>query len=281
MKSRFFLIGIPSLIAGILILPYLTLCLIPDSTLMEAFNSILSRQGLTVGVDHLGRSFPFGITATNLVISARESERIHLDSARISLRLLPLFSGKLALNSASTLKSATIRGSVTVWPDIQGQFVAENLNLSDVPMLASLTGGTVKGISRIDLSLKQNGNQAVEGVVKLHVRSLELRNTRISSLQLPDVTAPELRGLLKLKGQTITVDNLALEGNGIYIRLNGTVGLSAGSPVNLKLELMPGTGFMKNHKALFLTMFPFQSSPGCFILPVTGTADSLQLAVTR
>jgi len=261
-----------------LLLPWLTACFIPDTVLLDAANRQLAPQGLTLQAQRLGRPFPLGISATNLSLADSSQTWLQLDQLTVRLKPSSLLLGRLTLAISGQVGSGTIGGSYTVWPRLAGKLAITNLDLAAIPLLASSTGGTLKGLARLDLELQQPGKAtALAGSAQLQIRDVELRSIKLSGMQLPDVSCPELRGILKLQGQTITVDNLALQGNGIYLRLGGTLPLAATAPLNLQLELLPTAEFLDQQKSLFLIMLPYQQSPGAYRLKIGGTLGSPQL----
>lgn len=261
-----------------LLLPWLTVSFIPDSVLLDAANRQLAPQGLTLQAQRLGRPFPLGLSATGLSLADSSQTWLQLDQLTVRLKPSSLLLGRLTLAISGQVGSGILGGSYTIWPRPAGKLAISNLDLSAIPLLTSSTGGTLKGLARLDLDLRQPGKAtALAGSAQLQIRDVELRSIKLSGMQLPDVSCPELRGILKLQGQTITVDNLALQGNGIYLRLGGTLPLAATAPLNLQLELLPTAEFLDQQKSLFLIMLPYQQSPGAYRIRIGGTLGSPQL----
>lgn len=267
-----------SILAALLLLPWLTTCFIPDAILLDAVNRQLAPQGISLQATQLGRPFPLGLSATGLTLSDSSQTWLQLDQVRVRLKTSSLLLGRLTLAIDARVGSGNAAGSYTVWPRPVGQLAITNLDLATLPLLASSSGGTIKGLARLDLNLQQpDTNATLAGTAQLQIRDVELRGIKLSGMQLPDVSCPELRGLLKLQGQTITVDNLALQGNGIYLRLGGTLPLATTVPLNLQLELLPTAEFLDQQKSLFLIMLPYQQSPGAYRIRIGGTLGSPQL----
>lgn len=261
-----------------LLLPWLTVSFIPDSVLLDAANRQLAPQGLTLQAQRLGRPFPLGLSATGLTLADSSQTWLQVDQFSVRLKPSSLLLGRLTLAISGQVGSGTLGGSYTVWPRPAGKLAISNLDLSAISLLTSTTGGTMKGLARLDLDLRQPDKAAaLAGSAQLQIRDVELRSIKLSGMQLPDVSCPELRGILKLQGQTINVDNLALQGNGIYLRLGGTLPLAATAPLNLQLELLPTAEFLEQQKSLFLIMLPYQQSPGAYRLRIGGTLGSPQL----
>lgn len=277
-RRRTILASVTGLLMALFCLPWLTLCFIPDDLLIGALNRQLSDSGLNIRAERLTRLFPMGIGATKLLLADQNKDWLKLDQANIRLQLLPLATGKLGISLHATLNSARIEGKSSIWPAINGSFQAQGLELADLGVVSNLLGcGSLKGRAKLDLTLQQKTKAAPQGTLKLQVQQVELHQARISGLQLPGISCPELRGLLRLQGTTLTIDNLALQGDGIYLRLGGTAPLSAVAPLKLALELMPTAEFLDKQKSLFLIMLPYQISPGNYKLPIGGSLAAPQL----
>lgn len=278
MNRRTLLVWIMAIAVGLATLPPLTLLFIPDTAVQQAVSRIVAANGFTLLAKNIGTALPFGITATGISVSDATTTLLTFEHASLQLRLLPLLTGRIAIKVSAGSGSSTVAGTVSLLPRLQANLQITNYELSTIPFLSAASGGSVTGLAQVDLNLDSKQNAAADGDARLLVRNLNLKGVRISSMPLPDASFPELRGLLKIKGQTIVIDNLALQGNGIYLRLGGSVPLSAAAPLNLSLELMPSAEFMEQQKSVFLFMALYQASPGHFKLPISGTLTSPQLA---
>jgi type II secretion system protein N len=278
MNRRSVLFWLAAAIACLVTLPPLTLLFIPDSVIRLAVSQALASNGITVHAAKIGTTLPFGIRASKLAFANTATSLITLDRFSLQLRPLSLLSGNLSFNVTANVGTGTINGTITLLPHLQGLLQINMLELADIPLLATASGGTMRGTAQIDLSLQPTPPSGSGGEARLLIRNIQVKGVRISSVPLPDASFPELRGIVKIKGQTVVVDNLALQGNGIYLRLGGTAPLTAGAPLNLNLELMPNAEFLEQQKSVFLFMIPYQVSPGHYALPISGTLTSPQLA---
>ena len=278
MNRQNLLLWLALTLAGFVTLPPLTLLFIPDAVVRQVASQMLAANGATLQAAKIGTALPFGIKATRLTLANQSANLITLDRISLQLRPLALLSGNVSFKIAANIGAGTINGTLTVLPRLQGTLQVNKLELADIPLLATATGGTIQGTARIDLSLQPTPPSGSGGEARILIRNVQVKGVRISSMPLPDASFPELRGIVKIKGQTVVVDNLALQGNGIYLRLGGTAPLSAGAQLNLNLELMPGAEFLEQQKSVFLFMIPYQVSPGHYKLPISGTLTSPQLA---
>lgn len=278
MKHRRLLIWIASIGIGFLSLPSLTLLFIPDAVIQKSLGQALSATGIRFQANKTGTALPLGIKASSVILSDATAALIKLDQIDLQLNPLSLLFGKVAFRISAQSGTGAIRGTVVVAPLLQGDLQINNLDLTDIPLLASKAGGSIKGTARIGISYVSPSPSSTEGTIRLLVREIKLQGLRIGTIPLPDANFAELRAALKIKGQTVMVDNLALQGNGLYLRLNGFIPLKSTSPLNLNLELMPSSEFMVQQKSVFLFMALYQVSPGHYRVPITGTLAQLQLA---
>lgn len=272
-----------AILAAILLLPYLTLCFIPDQAILKALNSAVAEKGLFIQADSLGRPFPLGISARKFVVSDKSGAVwLRGDLARWRVNIRQLLVGRLGFTVSLQLASGQLDGSVTAWPSVAGKLHGSGLDLSQLPLLESATGGgKLVGTASLDLMISQKGKGIVEGDLRLQVRPLALAGANINGLKLPDIKTDELRALLKLKGQAVTIDNLALQSDGLYLRLAGNLPLSATESLSVTLDLMPAAELLEKQKSLYLIMLPYQQSPGNYRINIGGTLSSPQLLSGR
>lgn len=265
--------------AGLLMLPFLALQLIPDQTIEQALVRLLAARGITMQAGRFTVGFPASLNASDLTLGTPSDTLFKADQLHVRPRFAPLLLGRLSLSLNGRIGAAgRLQGQVQVAPRLTGLIQAQELQLGDLPVLTTLLGSGLSGVARIDLTLSDTPATGLGGEIKLQVRNLRLQQVRLASLPLPDVTFPEVRGLAKLHGQTITLNNLALQGTGLYARLSGAVNLAPQAPLQLQLELMPDAELLASQQSVFLLMLPFQVTPGSYRLPISGTLHSPQLA---
>lgn len=266
--------------AGLLLLPLLTLQLIPDQVYEQAATRLLADQGITMQAGRLTVGFPATVKADDLTLGTATDSMLKIDQLRARPQLLPLLLGRLFLKLDGRIGSAgTVQGRLQVAPQLGGQVQVNELQLGDLPVTTAVFGSGLRGTARIDLTISETAASGLGGDIKLQISDLQLQQVRLASLPLPNVTFPEVRGLAKLTGQTITLNNLALQGSGLYARLSGKINLAPQAPLQVQLELMPSAELLASQQSVFLLMLPFQVTPGSYRLPIGGTLHSPQLAV--
>lgn len=266
-------------LAGLLLLPFLALQLIPDQTIEQTVVRLLASHGITMQAARFTVGFPASVNASDLTLGTTNDILFKADQLRVRAQLLPLVLGRLSLKIDGRIGTAgSLHGHLQVAPRLEGQLLANELQLSDLPIAATVFGNGLSGVARLDLSITEANDSGVGGDIKLQVHNLRLQQVRLASLPLPNVTFPEVRGLAKLQGQTVTLTNLALQGSGLYARLSGTINLAPQAPLQLQLELMPDAELLASQQSVFLLMLPFQVTTGSYRLPIGGTLNSPQLA---
>jgi type II secretion system protein N len=272
-----------AVLAAFLFLPWLTLCFIPDNALLAAVNSQLTPQGLQLSAADLGRPFPLGISGKGVVLSDLDDNVwLRLDKASIRLRVSSLLIGRCHLGISAGILDGSIRGQMNVWPMVKGNIRADQIALSEIGILDSLLAGArLAGQANLDLVIASPKGGEPEGTAKVQIRPLTLSNLTFGAFKLPDLSSQELRAMLKIKGQSVTVDNLALQTDDIYLRVNGTVPLSANRPLSIQMALMPSSKLLEKQPSLGLLMLPYQQSPGNFLISIGGTTANPQLMPAR
>ncbi len=265
--------------AGLLLLPFLALQLIPDQTIEQTVVRLLASRGITMQAGRFTVGFPASVNASDLTLGTTSDTLLKADQLRVRPRLLPLVLGRLSLKLDGRIGAAgTLQGQLQVAPRLEGNLQVNELQLGDLPIAATVFGSGLSGVGRLDLSITDADERGVSGDIKLQIRNLRLQQVRLGSLPLPNVTFPEVRGLAKLQGQTVALTNLALQGSGLYARLSGTLNLAPQAPLQLQLELMPDAELLASQQSVFLLMLPFQVTAGSYRLPIGGTLNSPQLA---
>lgn len=267
-----------ALVSGFLALLPLAWSMLPDTTIEQAVSQQLASHGIAMQAQTCTTGFPFRIIARNVTLSDAVGHKplLVIDQLSTRLRLLPLVLGKATCTATGQIGPGQLSATVTIYPALKGELHLSGLPLNALPVLTSTLTGTVKGTALLEMQFNQQQGITV-GEARLRIADLQLAQARLAALALPDLTIPETRGLLKLQGDTITVSSLALQGDGIYLRLTGTLPLNPSAPLSLALELLPTTELLERNRSLFLLMTPYQTAPGAFRLPIGGSLSNPQL----
>lgn len=272
--------GFAALLAGLLLLIMLAFWFISDRSLEQAIRARLEQQGLTLQARNLRTTIPFALAADQLTIGDLNGAWLTVEQLRLRLQLLPLLTGRVSLSVSGRSGSGSMFGSFSIYPlkKRSGTIRIAGLELAGIPLLTSKLGGQLRGTARLDLDFTTQQNGLLTGTSKLQITALELKAASIAGMSLPDLTVKEARGLVTTSGPRITVNSLAMQGDGIYLRLTGSTSITPSAPLNLSLQLMPTAEFLERQKSIFLLMMLYQTAPGSYTLPISGTLASPQLA---
>ena len=272
--------GFAALLVGLLLLIMLAFWFISDRSLEQAIRARLEQQGLTLQARNLRTTIPFALAADQLTIGDLNGAWLTVEQLRLRLQLLPLLTGRVSLSVSGRSGSGSMFGSFSIYPlkKRSGTIRIAGLELADIPLLTSKLGGQLRGTARLDLDFTTQQNGLLTGTSKLQITALELKAASIAGMSLPDLTVKEARGLVTTSGPRITVNSLAMQGDGIYLRLTGSTSITPSAPLNLSLQLMPTAEFLERQKSIFLLMILYQTAPGSYTLPISGTLASPQLA---
>ncbi|QOX78396.1 type II secretion system protein GspN [Trichlorobacter lovleyi] len=272
--------GFAAALAGLLLVMMLAVWFISDRSLDQALRERLEPQGLTLQARNLRTTIPFALAADQLTIGDLNGAWLTVEQFRLRLQLLPLLTGRVRLSLSGQSGSGSLRGSFSVYPlkKRSGSIRIAGLELASIPLLTSKLGGQLRGTARLDLDFATQQNGLLAGTAKLQIAALGLKGASIAGMSLPDLTVQEARGLVTTSGPRITVDSLAMQGDGIYLRLTGSTSITPNAPLNLSLQLMPTAEFLERQKSIFLLMMLYQTAPGSYTLPISGTIASPQLA---
>lgn len=272
MKRRRLLNIIAAAGISLILFPVLTLMLVPAEEIRGALTRALQRNGYRLQADEFGKSFPLGLEARNVLVSNERGALLKLDDARLGVKLFPLFIGRVVVTFRADIGPGEVQarfeprtGSLS--------FQAEKLRMEDVPLLKTVTGANFKGEMFLDGTFSGRGSRT-RGDVKLEVKRAALNSVRIGEFPLPDASYESVRGMFRAREGKGTLESLAFQGDGIYIRLKGEVpvaGPPARAPLALTMELMPKPAFMENQKLVFLMLGKYQTSPGAYRIPIGGT----------
>ncbi|RQW82944.1 MAG: type II secretion system protein GspN, partial [Geobacter sp.] len=150
---------------------------------------------------------------------------------------------------------------------------SEGVRLQDIPLLQVATGANLQGNLFLDGSFSGKGT-ALHGDIRMEIKRAELSGIKVSGMPLPDASYETIRGMFRASGGQGNLESLTFQGDGIYIRLKGTLAMAgplASAPLNLTIELMPKPEFLEKQKLVFLLLAKYQKSPGSYHIPVAGT----------
>jgi type II secretion system protein N len=186
---------------------------------------------------------------------------LFVDNFKGRINLFSLFRGRLTLFIQGDVSGGTIEGVV----DLLGgrdrvDLRLDHSSIEGIPWLARI-GLRGKGILSAELRLDEGA-----GDLQFSVRDARFENTSSSGLVLPLDWFEKVKGTMAVRGNSIRVKFLSLEGEEIYARVKGEI---VEGKMDLVVELMPDSSFMKKGKGfLFSAIEHYKVSPGHYLIPI-------------
>lgn len=272
MKRRSILIALFAGIGILALFPCLVMLFISGEKMESAISRALERKGYVFHSEGFRKSFPLRISLTNITISDERGPLLKIDDASARLELLPLLSGKIVVECRARIGQG--EGKAEYQPRTSGLDLRfAGVRLEDVPLFRTTGYGDLRGVLALEGSFSGSG-PASRGEVRITVKNADFRGVRIGNLPLPDATFETVRGKYRAAGREGTLESLAFQGEGIYLRIQGRIASSqppASSPLDLSLDLMPKPDFMERQKMVFLALARYRTSPGVYRIPIGGT----------
>ncbi len=254
------------------------LIVFPADTIEERLESTLSRGGITVDAKGLrkGLFFSVGIEALEVkkdgtVVAAFYDVTLEPDWPAL-LRLVPgvkvsgdLGGGRVSGTARKAGKAGKARDGGAL------ELRARGVQLAQLEIM-SLTGVRLEGTLRADVKISGSSEPAGEGT--LLVEDLRASHVEVMGFQLPKDIFHTARGAFSIRGDTIQITSLALEGEGIFARLRGKISPKG---ADVTLELMPET--LELNALLSAAAGRYKKGDNLYVIPLkqgaTGTPTLL------
>ena len=251
------------------------LIVLPADTIEERLESTLGRDGITVDAKGLrkGLFYSIGIEALEVkkdgaVVAAFYDVTLKPDWPAL-LRFAPgvkvsgEFGGGRISGTASTAGTAGEGGAL--------ELKARGVQLAQLDIM-SLTDIRLEGTLRADVKISGSSEPAGEG--KLLIEALRASHVEVMGFQLPKDIFHTARGAFSIRGDTIQITSLALEGEGIFARLRGKISPKG---ADVTLELMPET--LELNALLSAAAGRYKKGDNLYVIPLkqgaTGTPTLL------
>ena len=244
----------------------------PIDRINAAVKQTLAMQGLTLSpVAH--KTLLPGLGWDRPQLSSEQGALLRFDRLKIQLRLLPLLTGRVNLDTRATLGN----GSLALEYGVNGTQAlalhADKIDFADIPFFKSVLGAKAGGTLWSE-GVVTRATQGLNGQLKLTIKQLEYSGLKLGAFQLPDVSQLAAQGMIRVTNGSARLESFSLQGDGIYMRLSGVIPSGANAvttPLNLVLEIMPKAEFLEKQKLVFLLLAKFMASPGVYRVPIRGT----------
>lgn len=262
-------------VAALLLLLCLTLMMIDPADIFGVVTRLAARQGVSVTAKSITRRFPLGLRMESVSITS-DRPILVIDRLDIQIPILQLLTGTATARITGSIGegnfTVTASGRTTPMFTID----ARQIRLERIPILAETLSGTVTG--GVSVSGTVTGiPPKTRGEIRIDSRGIETRGITIGGVPLPDSIYRSFRGALTVSGDKLEVTSFSLDGEGIYLRLSGSIPLSPpimSAPLSLTLEILPRPEIVERQKLVFLLLSRYLTSPGSYRLPLSGTLAS-------
>jgi len=256
----------------LLLLAWLTLLMVDPAELFGVVTRLAGRQGMTVTARSISRTLPLGIRMESVTI-ATDRPIVTIDRLDIKVPLRELISGNPTLLLHGTVGEGWFTITTTGPTSPRVTIDARQIRLERIPLLTSALSGSVTGGVSLSGTIEGVPPRA-GGEIRLDSRGIETRSVAIGGVPLPDSIYRSLRGSIAIRGDKLEVKSLSLDGDGIYLRLSGSIPLTPtllSAPLGMALEILPRPEFVERQNLVFSLLSRFLTSPGSYRLPVSGT----------
>ncbi len=197
---------------------------------------------ITVTIDRVNPVLPPGINLHDVGITHNNRALIDLESLKIMPGVLSLFSDKSILNFKARLNAGTISGRAELDDTSGGQEIKcdgriSGVQVQGIPALQRLPANKISGVLNGNFTYANTGpNRSMEGKLTLSQCRIELNEAafNLKTLEFKDIDAD-----LMLKNDTLTIKHTRAKGNQLDADLNGTIGLTGKSALNLTVSVTP------------------------------------------
>jgi len=233
---------------------------IPDNLIKEKIEDSISRPGkikITASITGLRKGLLFNVYADSLDIKVDKTPALRITD--ISGRINPLFLLKkqFAVSIKGKIGTGDINGSFKL-PG-QGNMKIDRVEIDAIPYMTSIDMKS-NGFISASLNLKDN---TLYG--EFEIPDFNIQDS--AYIMIPFISSfHKIQGAFFLKGNTIKVDSVSLEGEKGYARIKGDI---TNGSMNLILELMPSADELEPIESMLIGKY--QISPGYYVIPIKGS----------
>ncbi len=232
---------------------------IPDNLLKDKIEDSISRSGkikITASITGLRKGLFFNVYADRLDLKIDKTPALRITD--ISVRINPLFLLKkqFAVSIKGKIGTGNINGSFKL-PG-QGNMKIDKVEIDALPYMTSIDIKS-NGFISANLDLKDDTMHVIFEIPDLNIQD--------SIIMIPFINSfHRVQGALSLKGNTIKVESIGLEGEKGYARIKGEI---TNGSMNLILELMPSADELEPVESMLIGKY--QISPGYYVIPIKGS----------
>ncbi|MBL0224635.1 MAG: type II secretion system protein GspN [Geobacteraceae bacterium] len=244
----------------------------PSRRINDVIDRVLLAQGLNL-TPAAHKTFLPGLGWDNALLSSRQGPLLRFDRVTVRPLLLKLLTGRIVLSSSASLGSGHLMLEQVLGGRQSVHVAADKLALGEIPFFKTILGARATGSIWTEGHVTREP-QGWNGELRLEISRLGFNGIRMGAFLLPDVDNLNSKGMIRLTAGKARLESLALQGEGIYMRLSGDLPLGVNAdaaPLDLLLEIMPKPEFLEKQKLVFMLLAKFMASPGVYRVPIRGT----------
>ena len=235
---------------------------VPDNLIKDYIEDSASQHKFKADIEGLRKGFFFTLYAESLDLKKDPDSEI-LKITDISCRINPLylFKKQLAFSVKGKIGTGDINGSFNL-PD-NGNIKITNAEIAAITYITSIG---LKGNGIISGSVTFKNNTAD---VTFTVPDADIEGS-ILQMPLPLSLFRKIQGAFSIKGNTVEVVSITLEGEKLYARLSGNTAIG-GKITGMTLEVMPAAEYVSTNEFKSLEsaiLKKYEASPGYYVIRI-------------
>jgi type II secretion system protein N len=241
----------------------LWLIAIPESLIIDLIENSQDKGNIYLETDGFKKGLFYNFSADRIHIKKKgagdtASSLLVFDGVRGRLDIMSLLRLSPVLDFDSKLNKGEVEGSAKLTEKGSFRIHGKGIQTDGIPVLESIG---YQGEGDIRFGLRLTGGT---GEAQFFIDNLKVKHASLSGIFLPLDKFTSIRGSVLIRGKTIQVTSLAVDGEGIYARFKGTV---TGNYMDMNLELMLDADF--EPESLIRTMLVrYKIAPGYYIIPI-------------
>jgi len=233
----------------------------PEKTIQSIIESSITNKKVNLEIRGIQKGLFFNFRIDSLVLKGFGGDMATLKNIHARINPLGLAGLNLKLTIDGGVGPGDMNGYVTSSVNnMQAGFVFKNADISDIPLFKR---AGIQGRGSVSGSFFLSGEKWHYEFV---TRNSNFEPVYFSGIKVPLNFFHTIAGSLDVKGNTMDVTSISLEGKDIYARLKGAI---KDNMMDLEMEIMPGKSFLEN--PFFLAeLEKYKVSPGYYVIPARG-----------
>jgi len=232
---------------------------LPEDVIKAAIENFISGSGrfnISSSIKGLRKGLFFTIYAEGLELKIDKTPALTLTDITSRINPLYLIKRQFAFSVQGKIGTGKVKGFLML-PE-KGNFKVAEVEINSIPYLKS-AGLAGRGI----ISGSINFNKDTVNVL-FEIPDADIQSTT-SRIPMPLSLVKKIQGSLAVKGNTVKITSITLEGDKGYSRLKGDI---TNGFMKLVLEFMPSMNELTSIESRLLSKY--QVSPGYYVIPVEG-----------